>query len=551
MKSIKYFSLLALSGVLFASCTKKLDESYLNPNAPVKVKPSELLPPMSYQMATNLQEDFMYLSTTAQVFACRYPFNGVPGSPPPTRDVTITRHERMGWYPNIDNSGNIWRMHYWNLGQNVNRMIEWAAEEDQWDYVAAGYAIQAWSWLTLTDYHGEVILDEAYNTSQLAFKYNTQDKVYDHVRMLCFKALEYFDKPVTNSDFAQADQWFYGGDINKWKKFIYGVLARSYHHLTNKTSLYKADSVIYYCDKAMQTPAEDATYKFVGGPINNQNNYWGPFRANNTTLRQSKYIVELMMGTQGAGSTFEGVDDPRRWYMLSTAAYATATPTYVDTMIGIEVTKGEGPILASKRPVNFWGRTTSGSPDTSRFIFRNDAEFPFMTSSEIQFMKAEAAFRKGDKGTALAAYKQGIAQHFDMLLARYNVNIRPNRVMTGATRDAFLLNPKVVPTAANLTLSHIMQQKFIALWGWGVLEAWTDLRRYHYTDLDPATNKQVFFSFTPPQGSDLWPDNAPNKWSYRVRPRHNSEYVWNIAELSVFGGNLPDYHTKEMWFSLP
>ena len=95
-----------------------------------------------------------------------------------------------------------------------------------------------------------------------------------------------------------------------------------------------------------------------------------------------------------------------------------------------------------------------------------------------------------------------------------------------------------------------MQQKYIALWGYGILEAWTDLRRFHYTDLDPMTGNQVFYSFTPPQGLDLWPDNG-GKLSYRVRPRHNSEYVWNIAELAVFGGDLADYHTKEMWFSLP
>ena len=542
MKSIKFITAAALIGFCFSSCTKKLDEAYANPNAPVKVKPSELLPPLQYQMAINVQEDFMYMGTTAQVFACRYTLANVPAV---TRDRTIVRHEQMGYFANVDNSGNIWRMHYWNLGQNLNRMIDWAAEENQWDYVGAGYAIQAWSWLTLTDYHGEVILDEAYNTSLLAFKYNTQDKVYDHVRNLCKLALENLDKPVSGSDFATADQWFYGGDVNKWKKFVYGILARTYSHLSNKAS-FKADSVIYYCDKAMQVPGEDAVYKYVGGPINNQNNYWGRFRRNNQTLRQSKYIADLMQGNQGVGSTFAGVDDPRKWYMLT-----TGTGADVNNIFGLDPTKGELTLSATQRPVNFYGAAAVPTVDTARFIFRDNAEFPIMTSSEIQFMKAEAAFRKGDKATALTAYKQGISQHFDMLISKYNVNIRAGRAITTATRDAFLADTRVVPvSSANLTLSHIMQQKFIALWGYGVLEAWTDLRRYHYKDLDPATGKQVYFSFTEPQGTDLWPDNG-GKLSYRVRPRYNSEYVWNIAELAKFGGDRLDYHTKEMWFSLP
>jgi hypothetical protein len=209
-------------------------------------------------------------------------------------------------------------------------------------------------------------------------------------------------------------------------------------------------------------------------------------------------------------------------------------------------------LTATQRPATFFGPpTATPTVDTARFIFRDNSEFPLMTSSEIQFMKAEALFRKADKPGALAAYRLGISQHFDMLLSKYNVNIRPGRTMTGATRDAFLANPLVVPTSAALTLSHIMQQKFIALWGYGVLEAWCDLRRYHYTDPDPMTAKQVFYNFTPPSNADLWPDNGPNKWSYRVRPRHNSEYVWNIAELAKFGGDKVDYHCKEMWFSLP
>jgi hypothetical protein len=95
-----------------------------------------------------------------------------------------------------------------------------------------------------------------------------------------------------------------------------------------------------------------------------------------------------------------------------------------------------------------------------------------------------------------------------------------------------------------------MQQKYIALWGYGVLETWTDLRRYHYTDIDPATGRSVYYPFTPPQGVDLWPDNAGQP-TYRIRPRYNSEYIWNIAEITKIGGHTTDYHTKKMWFSEP
>ena len=93
-------------------------------------------------------------------------------------------------------------------------------------------------------------------------------------------------------------------------------------------------------------------------------------------------------------------------------------------------------------------------------------------------------------------------------------------------------------------------QKYIALFGHGVLETWTDMRRFHYTDSDPATTQQVYRGFTPPQGSDLHPNNN-GRYVYRVYPRYNSETVWNMQELIRIGADKTDFHTKECWFSLP
>jgi hypothetical protein len=64
-----------------------------------------------------------------------------------------------------DNMGSIWAMHYYGQGQNLNMMVEWAAEEQKWDYVGVGYAIRAWSWFMLGNEYGDVILRNAFNTT--------------------------------------------------------------------------------------------------------------------------------------------------------------------------------------------------------------------------------------------------------------------------------------------------------------------------------------------------------------------------------------------------
>ena len=542
--NIKYLLVISALIIMGVSCSKKIDEAYANPNYDVKVAPEGLLPQIVASMAGNYgahgpMNDIRYIGAYVQNFAYAN---------------TLSNFDRMG-YTNTDVAQSFWRSHYYDIGQNNVRMIAWAIENKQWDYAGVGKAIFAWSWLNLTTYHGEVVLKEAFNTDQITFQYDKQEDVYTEVRKLSHEALSYLNKTGDNASqtsLAKGDAFFYKGDVNKWKKFVYGVLARSFNHLTNKAD-YKADSVLFYTNLAMKESTDDGLVKYTASLVSATNNMFGPFRANlggasttsPTAIRQGAFIANLM---SGANSAFPGVIDPRAIYILRLNAN--------NTFKGVEPNKGQAVLAANDRPENFWGvpqitanNTAPANDLNCRFIFRNDAPFPVMTATEISFMRAEAAFLKGDKATALVAYKDGIAKHFDLLMNYYNTNVPAASVLTATIKANFLANPLVVPAnAANLTLSMIMLQKYIAMFGYGTFETWTDMRRYHYVDLDKTTGKQVFTDFVAPTGTGLFEDNG-GKLVYRMRPRFNSEYVWNINELGRIGATQLDYHTKEQWFS--
>jgi hypothetical protein len=542
--NIKYLLVISALIIMGVSCSKKIDEAYANPNYDVKVAPEGLLPQIVASMAGNYgahgpMNDIRYIGAYVQNFAYAN---------------TLSNFDRMG-YTNTDVAQSFWRSHYYDIGQNNVKMIAWAIENKQWDYAGVGKAIFAWSWLNLTTYHGEVVLKEAFNTDQITFQYDKQEDVYAEVRKLSHEALSYLNKTGDNASqtsLAKGDAFFYKGDVSKWKKFVYGVLARSFNHLTNKAD-YKADSVLFYTNLAMKESTDDGLVKFTASLVSATNNMFGPFRANlggastvsPTAIRQGAYIANLM---SGANSAFPGVTDPRAIYILRLNAN--------NTFKGVEPNKGQAVLAANDRPENFWGVPQISANNTApandlncRFIFRNDAPFPVMTATEISFMRAEAAFLKGDKATALVAYKDGIAKHFDLLMNYYNTNVPAASVLTATIKANFLADPLVVPVnAANLTLSMIMLQKYIAMFGYGTFETWTDMRRYHYIDLDKTTGKQVYTDFIAPSGTGLFEDNG-GKLVYRMRPRFNSEYVWNINELGRIGATQLDYHTKEQWFS--
>jgi hypothetical protein len=230
-----------------------------------------------------------------------------------------------------------------------------------------------------------------------------------------------------------------------------------------------------------------------------------------------------------------------------------------ETIKGITPWSGMTGLTLNDRPRSFigMGADTVGYPSTEqgRYIFRNAAEFPIMTASEMQFLKAEAEVRKSDYNAAKTAYVNAISLNFDMLQTNYSANVSPGQLLDATKKANYLANPAIVPAspnASNMTLTKIMLQKYIALYGWGIHATWADMRRYHYTNLDPATGQQVYAGFTPPSGSNLFSQNN-GKLVYRTRPRYNSEYLYNIPALTAIGA-YPinnDYHTKEMWFSKP
>jgi len=530
-------SVIATLVIAISSCTQKIDEAYADPNAAVRVPVETLLPGIIGNfVGSSAAAGSAYGTANDGLYIGRYVQNWATNS-------SGNQYDQMGGATGAsDVLGSVWAMHYFGMGVNLNKMIDWGMEEQKWDYVGVGYAIRAWSWLTLTNVYGDVILKEAYNRDQLVFKYDTQQEVYDSVRSIAFKALAYLDKTggaVSQQNLAKGDQYFYNGDVTKWKKFVYSVLARSYNQLSNKAD-YKPDSVIKYCNLGINVNEDNATAKFANTGITGTSNFYGPYRNNVGTLRQTQFVASLL---SGLNSTFTGVADPRAIYLIRLNTNLTFK--------GISPNLGSTGVAANDQPQNFWGGTfgtaTAPTTDTAcRYVFKNGAPFPILTASENKFMLAEAYYRKGDKNSALKAYTDGISLNIDMLVNDYNTGIVTARQITPTVKSTFMANPTLVPAAASLTLSHIMLQKYIALFAYNTIETWTDMRRFHYTDQE--NGKQVYADFVAPSGLNLYIPNN-NKLVYRARPRYNSEYLYNIAELDRIGALLLDYNTKEQWFS--
>ena len=533
MRKLICASLITASLFAATGCENYLDVN-VNPNGPdQKVAPYLYLPPIQSSMALAVQFDARYVG--------KYTQNWVSTAAGDTWD-------RHGYIPASDASGELWRNVYWKLGYNLSDMISKAEEEQKWDFVGVGHAIRAWGWQMLTDYHGEIILTQAFDPSRKTFDYDSQEAVYNEAKRLMELAvtnLNRTDGAVMVSGLSRGDL-IYNGDRTKWLKFTYGLLAINEHHLSNKPS-YNPDKVIEYVDNALASNADNAMVRF-NGSVNDDTNFFGPRRGNLGSFRQSKFAVDILDGTNPTFQdnslkdplfTTQHLKDPRLQVMM--------TPAPDGSYRGVVPNAGVGAISpTTARPRNLWNSTVDGtqaSTTVGRYLFQNDGLFPLMTYSQLQFIKAEAAWKKGDKALALQAYTNGVKGHLDFV-KQYVVNdpatAEDEVALFNQRRTAFEASEVMLPKdPANLTLQKIMLQKYIAQWGWGFIETWSDLRRYKYSS-------DVFTGFTLP--ASLFPDNG-GKPAYRFRPRYNSEYMWNIEALKKVGGLEADYHTKEMWFT--
>ena len=467
----------------------------------------------------------------------------------------------------------LWRSFYAQQGTNVNLIIKDGIIKERWDYVGAALAVRAWGLQMTTDFFGEMPYKQAWEENRVTFKYDSQEDIYKAIDSICMASLYYLqrtDGAQNAATMARGDR-VYNGDVVKWIKFVYGIRARSWHRLTNKPT-YNADSVIYFVDRSFTSAADNFLVSHTA-TRNDDSNPLGAGRDNVSVRKQSRFLVQLLDGTNFMGNTLLASRDPRIRGMLAVSPDTTTTTTTMTSQNGgyrFIVSSGGDPNNTAL-PVNnsqgiptnplYRQRVSTPYADSAivnpalnnfgssigKYVFRGNSSYAIMTYHELQFIKAEALLRKGINNEAITAYRNGISAHFDFV-DFYNTNSNPGISPVSPGRTAYMASVAVIQPGGLLKLTDIMLHKYIGDYGWNLLETWSDLRRYHYFDLDPATSLPVYRGFLIPLYSS---NNQGPKPQYRYRPTGVSENDWNLEELRRIGALNVDYHTYEMWFSKP
>jgi hypothetical protein len=513
------------------------------------------------------------------------------------------------YFTGSDAGGECWRMSYWLQGMNVENIINDGRKMGQYKLAGIGLTVKAYSWHTIASLHGDLPVKDAYVPGLLSHSYDSQEYAYSMVRSWARQAiteLEKVDNTVYPNTILTSDL-IYKGDGAKWKKFAYAVLARNYIAMAKKNTAY-LDSAIICADKSFASALDEPFLTFQATGVSTTSNFFGVLRANlATSFTQSDYIVQVMTGNipnYNSSGVIEGLSsyqmvtdtatlDPRTILLLGT----TDTMQVDMNLVKKGTYKFAGTTMGNSVKSTFWGSTstpTVTNSGTGRWLYRDDAPWPLSSFAEIQFIKAEALYLKGQKSAALDAFKIAVAGHMDFVKKL----IVPATLVKNGNKQASVIGDKITSarfstlatdylnskfvnnlSLTDFSLAHIMMQKYVALFPWS-LDTWNDMRRYHYDllvgtagvpvpgtswtndivyhklDSDPA---RVYKGFYLPAADVI---NRRSKFGstnvgspcYRLRPRYNSEYMWNLPSLKKLlpiAGDADNYQTSMPWFSTP
>ncbi len=375
--------------------------------------------------------------------------------------VTNTWIQQTGYnaaFPSYDNYdvdendvNNTWTFFsYTDVMHNCKILSEQASANRLYDYSGIAKIIWAWNMSIVTDLYGNAPFSQAWQPEAFPFpEYDTQEEIYTYIQSLLDQAIVDFGREdkLTNPAVG-ADDFIYGGDIEKWEKLAYSLKARFYLRLSYAPGYNTETQAQLALDAAaggLSGNADNAMYFYLSDP--GQENPWFQYAIDgkwNTNTQLSANIVDLMSAN----------NDPRL------AAFA----------------RGE---------VAGYVNGSEGNAGSLLGEFYADADAPLIwfTYSELKLIEAEASLIVGNKGNAQASYQEGLESSFAMLSGAIGAKLGDNAAGAIST---YIDDNDELNASDQVAYQQIMTQKYIA--NFLTFEAYNDWRRTGIPSIGLAQN---------------------------------------------------------------
>lgn len=466
------------------SCTKNFEELNTDPNRLDRVSPGTLLNPIIYSMAAfNMQRADGF---TFDIMQNALPFPSVAGG--------IHRYDVS------ESAGNSTWNTYYKWIKNIQEMKGAADAIEDPNYQAVALILNAWAYAQLTDCFGDVPMDEASKGDEgiLRPAFNTQQQIYTKILA---------DLETANSLFDVSRTMIYGTDIlfanniPKWQKFGNSLYLRLLLRVSKRTELNANAKMAEIINNPTKYPVfasnTDAAVLQMTGVEPNVSPWGRAIDFTNARAAASFFVDNL-----------NSFNDPRRPKFITEATRVDPTTKKAVAIgyTGIPSAYSGGDTQFDYTPSNM-----------SQALVIVPMVSVLMTYAEVQFIKAELAFKGVITADAKTSYETGVKAAIEQW--GYTM---PADYFTNATTTAY--------TAYDGTLNRIMLQKYYALF-FNDYQQWFEYRR---------TGLPIL-----PKGASLMNNGImPVRFKYPTTVASTNTDNYKLAVQSM-GGD--DINTKVWW----
>ncbi|MEQ6119482.1 SusD/RagB family nutrient-binding outer membrane lipoprotein [Reichenbachiella sp. MALMAid0571] len=419
--NIKRYLLLVLTGCFLLSCSDDtLDKINKNPNAPTNVPISLLLP-----QAT--------ISTIVGIAGER---SGEYASFFVEHATNVHLNPRLPY----DINNNVWTRVYATLKDLrtiINKGSVGGSEEGQFEAVGVAKILYAYTLSVGTDFFGSMPHSQALlGSSNRAPTFDDQESIYAYLQTILDEAIADLNKESIVA--VSPIDLIFKGDTEMWEKTAYALKARFYNRLSNLNAETSATNALDALSNAFKSESEGFVFDgYLSGTTND--NPWNAWQKREDTYAVSATFIDLL----------KEINDP----------------DFEDPRAEMWFTKIEGEFVGAPAGQSVSDLTHTIYSAPTDYVLFDAAPQPLITYDEMKFIEAEAYFRKGDMTKANAAYEEAV------LTACRRSGITEGDI------TAYVSQGEVFPGEGNLSLEHIINQKYISFWMFQSIEAYNDYRR--------------------------------------------------------------------------
>ena len=422
------------------ACEDGFDELAQNPNAPSDV-PADLV-------IAGAQVDLSYY--TSYQLGVNYLGMWV-------------QHHGSGAYPEQDqysprlNDINVyWDNLYDNSMRDFKHVLEKSEESGNVNQRALALIMSAFGYMSISDVWGDVPYSEALRAQEgiTTPTLDPQGTVYDGIIKDLDDAVNIMDFDIT--DGVGAEDLVYRGDMRKWERFANSLRLRAFIHLSKVDPAKAQAGIVEMLGKPLISSHDETAALHYSINAGNKNPVHSRHVGRENDFRVSLSITSRMIGP---GTKADPLDPRLEVYaQRNDVGVFEGVPNGIDGLAEV-------------------GLTNESASKIGELYLRADAPAYFLTYTEVEFIRAEAAHNGWISDDPQTAYENAI-----------RVSMSQNGITDDAVIDAFLADPTIAYSQAEGT-RLIAEQKWIALYGQSI-EAWTNWRRTGFPDLPVALNDQ-------------------------------------------------------------